>query len=321
MSEQRAEAEIIAKVKRMLDMANDPRTNENEAKNAQEMAQRLMMRYNIESASLETPVNSDRKKYNPEYSALFEWQRELMRGIASVHFCHYSVQEISANGQYKYTAGYRKDYRHQLIGRTVNVTMCLNLYKYLCGAMDRLMPYSGQDRLKKQGISWRLGFIYEVVDRLRRRADEEKREHRRKVDEERARNAGKSDGTSLVMYYEDLYENEDCLNQDILYGREPGTTKRYRDEAREQLRRMTEQAKNQPVPERQKTPEELAKEEKADRKWRERYERQRQKEEAKIDRNAMRLGMEEGRHVSLNRQVNRRAEADPAPANAPKLGS
>ena len=116
MEDQNIDPKVIARIKKMLHLANHGSANEGEANNAAEMAQKIMMEHNISMAMVEgaSVDGAGRKKSVDEGNAKFAFQRELMVACAEVNFV---FQEVN----YNYRGTYKKATGYTLIGREANV--------------------------------------------------------------------------------------------------------------------------------------------------------------------------------------------------------
>lgn len=225
---------LVARIRKLLALANDARGNENEAANAAALAARLVAEHGLDLAVLEAqntdaPQGGQRERTQHARAAMYLYQRTLMEGIARNNMCRYWVEETTAHSFGKL----RKVKRHTLLGRTINVQATLMVYDYLVSTMDRLLPWQGTALRGKEALAWLSGCAERLVERLndqRRRMEAEQKAARREA-ETRARHPGApppTPGTALVL--SDVFSSEDDYNTDFLNGWEPGTTARERKE-------------------------------------------------------------------------------------------
>ena len=294
---------LVARIRKLLALANDTRGNENEAAAASAKVQALLAEYNLEMSQ----VLNDGGAANPDAArvtersedfAREEWQGNLMQRIAENNFC---LHWIETRDEALWARPVR---RHMLIGRQVNVVTTRDLYDYLVATMDRLNPF---ERRTKSHRSWTEGCVSRIGSRLYRQRQDS-------LAASRASDAPRGNGTDLVLA--DVYSSEDDLNNDARYGYEAGTTARRRAEHEREMAEYRERAKNQPVPAARPQAEEtaaerrrrLAREEALNRKWQRQYERQSQKRADRIDHAAYDLGREAGDEIGLDKQIEGAAE-------------
>jgi hypothetical protein len=225
---------IIERLKKLITMAD--RGTEHEAAIASERMQALLQEFNLTRADVEaredkqdSAVTAKREKAEHDRSAMYQYQRDLMRTIAENNFCMYFLRESwkedrhgkrvrwSAEKQ-DYVAGKRAK-THLLIGRSENVQATILMYDYLIDTMHRLLPFQGAARRESPAMLWLAGCAETLCERLAA-------QRTGKVKEQ------EMDGTPGLVRLADLYGSEDDLNQDFRRGHEPGTTARERRETK-----------------------------------------------------------------------------------------
>lgn len=226
MDNQNIDPKVIAKLKKMLHLANHGSASEGEAMNAAEIAQRIMLENNISMAMVESasdaPEGAQRKKTVDEGNARFAFQRNLMVACAEVNFVY---QEVNWN----YRGTYKKATGYTLIGREANVVAAKMLFEYLFQTIDRLgLDYVGGDQSQAFGIaanSFKEGCAERIGQRLRD-------QHRTRMEEQaraaREANAAArhpaSSGTALVVVMDDYAQDERDRNEDLRLGKPEGFT-------------------------------------------------------------------------------------------------
>lgn len=230
---------IVDKIKKLLAMANDQRGNENECALAMERVQQLLASYNLTLAQVESTMTPEgpkvqdgkREKSNIERSAMYEYQRELMRIIAETHYCMYLIGEKHPYNPK--TGRYGKRKYHVLIGREANVTTAGMMFDYLNGTIDKMANelYPHPTNVSKPAILWKEGCAY----RLRQRLKEKKQ--KADAEQEQAAKESAAQGGCNLMLLTDVRANEYDLNTDFYYGREPGTTARLRLQWQEEAKK------------------------------------------------------------------------------------
>ena len=211
---------LIAKIQKLLALARDMRGNENEAAVAMSKVQELLAAHNLNMAELElaAPRSTDtlkaRVKTPVDGSAMYEYQRSLMRVIAKTHFCMYFTGETKRESFGKT----RTVRQHVLLGSEVNILASRLLYTYLVETFDRLLPYTGMEKRGRDALAWLLGCSERMQERLLASHEAQLREA--------GSSAPAHGGQQLALV--DVFQTEEDLNKDACYGCEPGTTTRKR---------------------------------------------------------------------------------------------
>jgi hypothetical protein len=231
-------AALISRIQKLMAMANHAGSNENEAAVAAAKVQELLTEHNLDMASIggaEALSKAEARTKTPHNrAAMYQYQRDLMAALAENNFCMHFIQEMNkpdprskrdvlVDGQW--VRG-RSVKCHVLLGREVNVVTTRMTYDYLVDAMDRLLPWQGMEKRGKDALLWLAGCTDRLVERLAARRAEMEAESRKKAEEEKVRSrhpGAASQGNALVVLT-DVYGSEAELNQDALYGLEPGTT-------------------------------------------------------------------------------------------------
>lgn len=233
---------ILERIKKLAAMAE--RGTEHEAALAGERMQALLQEYNLTLADVES-TNTDpqvneitREKKEHDRTALYVWQRDLMRMVAGNNFCLYlvatrTVKDVrgklrrwNADNVVEY---YKRAKCHTLIGRSENVTATIIMYDYLVAAMARLLPYAGKERHGTDARLWYAGCVDRICERL-------EKQRTGKETETQQRN-----NTPGLVRLSDLYGTEWDLNEDFRRGREPGTTARLKREEEAEEKKIEEE--------------------------------------------------------------------------------
>lgn len=296
MSPAQVADKITDKIKKLLKLAKG-NTTEGEASAAMQKVQDLLADYNLTMAQVEAKADksdkvaddpeANRTKQKHEKSAMYKFQRNLMQVIADCNFCHYWTGEA---GKYTKNGRWMRTYHHVLVGREANVMVAQNLFDYLNTTIERLCneKYPSPLNLSKSAISFKEGCAVRLQERLR--------VQRREADAASTAKTAEAAATgSALMLLTDLRQNEKDLNYDFACGFEPGTTAKNRADW------LVRQA--EPQAEVTETEEERIAREKRNKKFWERYDRERQREHDAKDWNAFYAGKEKGNTVGLDTQV------------------
>ena len=92
---------LLARLQKLLALANDARGNENEASAAMEKVQTLLAEHNLSIADLEskgegTAQDALRVREQKSSNAMYEYQRELMHAVAEAQYCTHWISETGA---------------------------------------------------------------------------------------------------------------------------------------------------------------------------------------------------------------------------------
>lgn len=328
---------LIDRLKKLLALAKDTRGNENEAAAAMEKVQALLAEYNLTMADLESQGGKDesgrRSQDKYEKSAMYEYQRGLMKAVAEAHYCLYWT---GARIDYRGKRPVKRFY-HVLVGREANVISARLMFEYLNTTIEKLSTerYTSRGNLSRSAISWKEGCASRLEERLTERREKADREQEEKVKEaqRQAREAqarashpasapqDQPSAGALVLLTQ-VRQDERDLNNDFLRGYEPGTTalRRLQNQARweEEERQAVEKRRREAAEleariagmtdkERERYYAKLRKEEEAEeersRKYWERWEKQQDAKWAKKDIGAYNAGYSKGNDIGLDAQV------------------
>lgn len=165
-------ADIALKIRKLLELASKGNTTEAEASVALNMAQELLAKYNLSMAQIEEARDTSKpetaeeakrtKEQNTSRSAMYEWQRNLWRTLATVNYCwYYTVKGTREVGNFR-----PKTKLHMIVGREANVLSTRLMGEYLEETINRLCPYKGRERLSRSALSWREGCASRLQSRL-----------------------------------------------------------------------------------------------------------------------------------------------------------
>lgn len=216
--------EVIEKVRKLLALANN-NPNEHEAAAAADKAMKLLEAYNLDMSSVER-TRTGRRADEKRQGGLYKWQRNLWHAVARLHFCVYEeVKGLTAGSKYE----------HRVIGSQANVVGTELMADYLVQTIERLTQKHakavGYNVFCRDMIAYREGMASRLVERLNTLRWERQREEERKAKEQAAttRHPGAAPASnSLVLA--SVIQTEEDLNNDYLYGYEPGTHARRRAE-------------------------------------------------------------------------------------------
>lgn len=208
---------IVEKVKKLLALANG-NANEHEAEAASAKAMDLLAAYNLSMHTVDGTRKDGRARSDTKRKGgLYAWQRQLWNEVAKLNFCMYwSIKGLKAGSTYE----------HRLLGSEVNVVSTEVMADYLQSTVERLAQEWAKQRgyksvFVREAIAYREGMAAGLSARL------VKIRWEREEAEKKAR-ANTPTGTGLILA--DVAFMEEDLNNDHLYGYEPGTHAQRRAE-------------------------------------------------------------------------------------------
>jgi len=228
-------AKVSSLINKLLTLSRDGGATEAEAALAAEKAQALMMEHNLSMANVEAAggqSGDDGKRVQDGIShrQVYKWQRSLMTSIADLNFCFCKEKYEVGRGFHRIFDGY------QLIGRAANVATTRVMFDYLLQTIERLARADIQDPTQyftRYAHSFKEGCSDRIVDRLRKRRDEdvERQEQVRREQEVRNQHPASASSNALVVVLGDYVQDEMDLNEDFRKGLPPGTTRQKRLDA------------------------------------------------------------------------------------------
>ena len=238
--------DIYSRISKLLAIQEGRGATEAEAALAAEHVQRLLQEHNLTLGEVEARGESTqdkREKQETGLKAMYRYQQTLIEAVADNFFCLHRVRKIWVPGdkrqktvmRYNPATDKREPHRlkHQvvLVGRQVNVTVCLQTYVYLIEAIHRAVREAGYDHRGREGKWFLEGAASRLAERLRERRLEAELESAAKV-------APGGNGTHRELVLSDVYGSEADLNNDALCGYPLGTTAARKREAAERSARQ-----------------------------------------------------------------------------------
>lgn len=142
---------IIEKVEKLLNLANDPSASQGEIENATKMANKLMMKHQLSSNDLllgYSEVSKETLECFPKKSEYKEWLWDLMNAIARGNMC-----TTFANKQYQWNEKtWGNDgigFNVTLVGSKTNRRICTQMYELCVKMFPNLAEQAWKIRTKK----------------------------------------------------------------------------------------------------------------------------------------------------------------------------
>lgn len=251
---------VLGRIQKLLDLAAKGNTTEEEAASAAAKAQELLLQYNLDAAMVEraSGVTDGRREDAKLKGGFYQYQEDLWRAVAKLHFCLYWCQTYHEEREYtkKYYDGSTGRYtrsvalkRHRLVGRIVNTKTAIALAQYLEKTVERLT----RERLNNDGtqffIPWAYSYRQGCVDRIVEKVGERFRARLRAdaleqaEKEAKARAAGAEGFSSATALTLSTYVSaEHDANADFVFGEGYSARKAARraEEAAEQAQAEAE---------------------------------------------------------------------------------
>jgi hypothetical protein len=335
---------LIDRARKLMAMTVERGASETEAATAARILQQMMAEHNLSFTHIEatggtTSTGGTRTRENVGRRQVYQWQRSLMKAVASMNFCTSLERfEHRMRGPAIFDG-------YDLIGRIDNVTTATLMFDYLLATIERLARAEVNNDptqfFTRYAHSFKEGVSDRLVERLRTQRDEIVAEQERKAKEAAA---AQPTGCTLPALLSDVFNSEAELNNDMVNDWEPGTTARKRmereaaDRARAaeraprfafakaqghsdevaswysygyDMERAIELAKpSKPRLVKPETDKQRARRERKEENESRRYYKRREREASRLDHDAYRSGKAAGNDVSLARQVDGRTNAN-----------
>lgn len=185
---------VLAKVRKLMRLANDAGATEGERENALRMAHAFLAKYNLDMAAVaasDPAQNEKREDSSHVMGAMPPWARQIAFGCARLYFCQY------------YFSGRAKE--HHFIGRHSNVVTASEMAQWLIEAVRK--EASAYVRANGGGRSASTSFATGAAMKLFRRCEELRKASITPV-------AAAAPGTALVLA--DFYKTEETANREFL---------------------------------------------------------------------------------------------------------
>jgi hypothetical protein len=158
---------IIAKIQKLMALANHASTNVNEAATAAARAQALLFEHKISMIDLEAstgtaPERVGQLNVDGKGKGLVAWQSQLMNAIAYGFYCRLVTTKVVVDGKLVS--------RMCVIGKPSDTQTVAYMFSYLKNEIDRLCDIDG----KNMGGLFRNSFRFGAVAELQRRMKEQR---------------------------------------------------------------------------------------------------------------------------------------------------
>lgn len=193
MSNEFDKDKVLARVKKMMTLANDAGATEGERDNALRMAHATLAKYNLTMAEADAAGKTPEEARSSEAMTVREhpWMRTVANAIAKLFFC-----------QFFYIAS--KDYnaKYYFVGKTSNIFTAQEMFKYVARSIDLEGRKVAKEVTGNSGGTYWRSFCKGAAHKVYNRCIEIQRT---------AEEAPKTPGTALVLA--SVYELERQANE------------------------------------------------------------------------------------------------------------
>lgn len=260
MTEITAEAQkALDKAMKVLEMARRQKGNEAEAEVAAAKFQELLVKYNLDAAQVEAAGGkaSGKREEKKVRGGFYKHQEDLWAWAAEVNFClhwcvaHWEKSEVTHTRRdgstYTYT-DYKRQKRHEIVGRTHNVAATVALAEYLEEAIERVvmeeLHNDNRMRFSNYAVSMRKGMAAKLCNKMYERREQllsEEKVARQKAEDAARRAAAAGASTSMDVSLADFSKTERDANMDHVFG-EGYSAKKAAERAERAQRKAREEA-------------------------------------------------------------------------------
>lgn len=200
--------DIESKIEKLLRVAAGT-ANENESATALQLAQKLADAHNLDIGTIgNTGARADQKISK----GLYQYQRNLYNALADLNHCKCWVSKGLKKGS---------SYEIRLLGSKMNVTIVRNMAEYLEGAVNSMVRdrYEPNEYFTKDAHAYRQGMVDTLINRVRKRREQEEaeREAAKREQEARQRHPGAATENAVILI-SDVSKAEERANYDYVYG-------------------------------------------------------------------------------------------------------
>jgi len=194
---------VLARVKKMMTLANDKAATEGERDTALRMVHTLLAKYNLTMGeATAAPENEDPRVRNAfDVGHDYAWKRTAASAIGDLFFCQYFFSQPRGGGW--------KSVKHYFVGKTSNVMTAQEMARYVIASIDREARAAAKAAGHGTGPGnyWR-SFCKGAAYRVHQRCAEIRR-NAEMVSKQEA-----SSGTSLVLA--SVYAVEEAANRAMI---------------------------------------------------------------------------------------------------------
>jgi hypothetical protein len=165
MLDEKTESKILARVRKMMRLAQNSAATEGERDNALRMAHATLAKYNLElvdgAESDDAPRQSDepREQHQSEFLG-YPWAKHTAHAAATLFFCRYFYTSVRGTASI----------RHNFVGRRSNAVTAHEMAKYLIDSIHREARAYQRATTGSQSAytSFATGAMYKIMERCKK---------------------------------------------------------------------------------------------------------------------------------------------------------
>lgn len=181
------EEKLIARIRKMLALANDAAATEAERDTALQMVYKLLAKHNLSMTDV-APARAERRTQSTELFYGRPWALTVCKAVAELFFCAYFVSPSSEKNMV----------HHYFVGKESNAITALEMARYLVGSIRK--EARRRQRELSENMTWQRSFCLGAASRLWARVKELQKQE-----------SEATPGTALVLA--NLYERERSENK------------------------------------------------------------------------------------------------------------
>lgn len=310
----------LARVKKLMAMADHPNTNESEAANATAMANAILARLNLSMGDLSAADDKAGRKDSVILGGFYQHERDLWEAVAELNFCYYWTVKVRYDAERAKKERRKWAHHHRLVGRTVNIVSTEVMATYLLSTIERLVKewcaanrsWEKYHPRSETAVSFRKGCTARIIEKISMERERLIREEKEKASEDAARSRHPASApTSNALVLTGLIKSEAAANYDFMHGegawdRRLARQAEWEAQWEERERRELEEHNRRYATDPQYARQYDREQEKAQKRWEREWAREdREASRKRGDSSAYWGGYEKGDSVSLNKQVDR----------------
>lgn len=182
---------IIAKIRKMLELANNSAASEGERENALRMAHNLLIKHNLEMKDVHASSVKEKRTVDEAATFKMKWCRIVANSMAKLFMC-----EMFLNGDINGTKG-----KYAFVGLESNATTAALMTEYVISSILKEARKLYKQNLCPQSRAFGYGAAEKIRDRVNKMVHE-------------AKSDNSTIGTGLVI--RDVYKTEHELNLEFI---------------------------------------------------------------------------------------------------------
>lgn len=195
---------IIAKIRKMLELANNSAASEGERENALRMAHNLLIKHNLEMKDLQEHEIKENRTTEKAETFKMKWCREVAGAIAHLFMCKMYWQDINGT-----------KCKYSFVGKESNATTAALMTEYVISSILKEARKLYKQNLCPQSRQFGFGAAYKLWDRV----------------QQMVKTSSTGTGTGLIVL--EMYDQEKAANEEFI--KASGTTLRIIRESETQI--------------------------------------------------------------------------------------